>query len=403
MRVVLTTWGSRGDIEPLAGLAVRLKELGAEVRFCAAPDEEFVELLARVGLELIPLGPTVKSVVARERPPTPDDAFVLAAKLVAARFETLGRVAQGCDTMVATGLMPSGARSVADQLGLRYLLAAFHVYGLPSQHFKPGRRPGYAPEVDENDLEALWQRDADLVYALYGEAENSHRAAIGLPPVANIRDYVFGERALLAADPILCPWAELTDVDLVQTGAWFLPDERPLPAEVTAFLEAGAPPVYVGFGSMAMHSTPGLARIVVDAVRTQGRRVLLAKGWADLAAIDDQDDCLAVGDINHQALFPQVAAIVHHGGAGTTTAATRAGVPQVVVPQFADQPLWAGRVAELGIGVAHDGPTPTFESLSAALAIALTPQTQERAKAVGGTIRTDGTTVAAKLILDGRF
>ena len=95
-----------------------------------------------------------------------------------------------------------------------------------------------------------------------------------------------------------------------------------------------------------------------------------------------------------------MAAVVHHGGAGTTTTAARAGAPQVVVPQIGDQPYWAGRVAELGIGAAHDGPTPTFESLSAALRTALAPETRARATAVAGTIRTDGATVAAKLLLD---
>ena len=95
-----------------------------------------------------------------------------------------------------------------------------------------------------------------------------------------------------------------------------------------------------------------------------------------------------------------MAAVVHHGGAGTTTTAARAGAPQVVVPQAADQPYWAGRVADLGIGAAHDGPTPTFESLSAALETALTPETRARATAVAATIRTDGATVAAKLLLD---
>jgi vancomycin aglycone glucosyltransferase len=95
----------------------------------------------------------------------------------------------------------------------------------------------------------------------------------------------------------------------------------------------------------------------------------------------------------------RVAAVVHHG-AGTTTTATRAGTPQVVVPQATDQPYWAGRVAELGIGAAHDGPTPTTESLSAALRTALAPETRARATAVSGTVRTDGTTVAATLLLD---
>ena len=112
------------------------------------------------------------------------------------------------------------------------------------------------------------------------------------------------------------------------------------------------------------------------------------------------DDCFAVGEVNQQALFRRVAAVVHHGGAGTTTTATRAGAPQVVVPQAVDQPYWAGRVADLGIGAAHDGPVPAVESLSAALTAALTPETGARAAAVAGTIRTDGAAVAATLLLD---
>jgi vancomycin aglycone glucosyltransferase len=95
-----------------------------------------------------------------------------------------------------------------------------------------------------------------------------------------------------------------------------------------------------------------------------------------------------------------VAAVIHHGGAGTTTAAARAGCPQVLIPQYTDQPYFARRVAELGVGVAHDGPAPTFDSLSAALAPALTPETRARAAALAGAIRTDGTTVAARLLLD---
>ncbi|MBB5159826.1 UDP:flavonoid glycosyltransferase YjiC (YdhE family) [Saccharopolyspora phatthalungensis] len=109
MRVLLTTWGSRGDVEPLAGLAVALRELGAEVRVCAPPDEEFAALLERVGVPLVPLGPSVRSVVTGERP----DAFRLAAALVAARFDTLTAAAEECDALLATGLMPAGARDVA--------------------------------------------------------------------------------------------------------------------------------------------------------------------------------------------------------------------------------------------------------------------------------------------------
>ncbi|TNC29739.1 glycosyltransferase [Amycolatopsis alkalitolerans] len=393
MRVLLTSWGSRGDVEPLAGLAVALRELGAEARVCAPPDEEFAKLLARAGVPLVPLGPAVRSVVTGERP----DAFRLAAELVAARFGTLTAAAEGCDALVATGLMPAGARDVAEKLGIRYVLACFHFLGLPSRHRPPLARPGTPSPRDETDRRALWERDAQRVNALYGEALNRQRAAIGLPPVDNVRDHVFSDRPWLAADPTLCPSRGMTDLDVVQTGAWLVPDDRPLPDGLEAFLEAGEPPVYVGFGSMAAHVSTDIARVAIEAIRARGRRVLLARGWAGLTA--SGGDCFVVGEVNQQALFRRVAAVVHHGGAGTTTTAARAGAPQVIVPQIADQPYWAGRVAELGIGVAHDGPAPTVDSLSAALTTALAPETRTRAKAIAGTIRTDGATMAAKLLL----
>ncbi len=400
MRVLLTTWGSRGDIEPLAALALRLRELGADVRACAPPDEEFQALFDRVGVPLIPLGPSTRSIVTRLKAPSAEAAFRLAAELVAARFEVLPAAAVGCDVLVATGLMPAGARSVAEYLGLRYVLATFHIFGLPSRHFPPAARPGKPTPDDETDNRVLWQRDAERVNALYREPLNTHRARIGLPPVDNVRDHVLGDQVWLAADPVLAPWKDLTDLEIIQTGAWILPDERPLPREVEAFLAAGEPPVYVGFGSMAMRTSNDLGPVVIEAARAHDRRAILSRGWADLGQIDDAGDCLVVDEVNHQALFPRVAAVVHHGGAGTTMAAAVAGTPQVIVPQIVDQPHWARRVADLGIGAAHDGPVPTWQSLASALETALAPETRARATFVSGEVRTDGATVAAKRLID---
>ncbi len=402
MRVLLSSWGSRGDVEPLAALALRLRELGAEVRVCVPPDEEFAALFARVGVQIIPLGPSTRSIAAGLKAPAPDAAFRLAAELVAARFETLPTAAQGCDALVATGLMPAGARSVAETLGIRYVLATFHIFGLPSRHFPPAARPGKQSSAAETDNRVLWREDGERVDALYREPLNRHRAEIGLPPVASVRDHVLGGEVWLAADPVLAPWQDLTDLDIVQTGAWILPDDRALPDELERFLEAGEPPVYVGFGSMAMRTAPDLGTVVIDAARANGRRVVLSRGWADLRTTDERGDCLVVGDVNHASLFPRVAAVVHHGGAGTTTTAALAGVPQVVVPQIVDQPHWARRVAELGIGVAHDGPVPTTETLTDALRTALQPNVRDRAMAVATQIGTDGARVAATRLLEGR-
>ncbi|QIY58692.1 glycosyltransferase family 1 protein [Streptomyces sp. RPA4-5] len=400
MRAVLSTYGSRGDVEPLVGLAVQLRALGAEVRVCAPPDEEFGDLLDGVGVPMVPVGPSARELTAAAPPPSSFPRY--AAELIAGQLDAVTEAAEGCDVLVATGMLPTtaGALSVAEKLGIRSVSVTFQQLGLPSPHHPPLAYPGrpFPPGVTDNRV--LWALDAESINALFGVALNTNRAAIGLHPVDDVRAYVVGDRPWLATDPVLDPWQESADLGVVQTGAWIRPDARPLPDGLEAFLGAGGPPVYVGFGSMPLHASTDIARVAIEAVRAQGRRALVRRGWADLELIDDRDDCFVVGEVNQQALFGRVAAVVHHGGAGTTTTAARAGAPQVVVPQAADQPYWARRVAELGIGAAHDGPTPTVNSLSAALRTTLTPETRVRARAVAGTIRTDGAAVAAKLLRD---
>ncbi|SCK46044.1 glycosyltransferase [Streptomyces sp. WMMB 322] len=401
MRVLLSTYGSRGDVEPLVALAVELRTLGAEVCVCAPPDEDFARRLDGAGVPLVPVWLSARSLT--KAAPPPSSLPRRAAELIAAQLDAVTEAAaEGCDALVATGVMPAaaGALSVAEKLGVPSASVTFQQLTLPSPHRRPLEYPGrpHPPEVTDNRV--LWDLDARSIDALFGEALNSNRASAGLSPVDSVRDYVIGLRPWLATDPVLDPWHGTPDLDVVQTGAWILPDERPLPDELEAFLDAGAPPVYVGFGSMPMHAAADVARVAVDAVRSQGRRAVLTRGWAGLALIDDGDDCFVVGEVNHQALFARVAAVVHHGGAGTTTTAARAGAPQVVVPQAADQPYWAGRVAELGIGAAHDGPVPTSESLSAALEVALSSGARARATSVACKIRTDGAAVAAKSLLD---
>ncbi|KOU15577.1 glycosyl transferase [Streptomyces sp. WM6372] len=404
MRVLLMAYGSRGDVEPMVGLAAQLRARGTEVRMCAPPD--FAELLDRAGIPLAPIGapvrPVVTGAVTGTAPMPAQGLPQRAAAMVATTYEAVAAAAGGCDAIVATGLFPAaaGARSVAEGLGIPYAFVAYFPTYLPSPHHRPFERPGRPFPPDVTDNRALWDLDVENMNVLFGTGLNAHRESVGLPPVDDFRRYVLTDRPLLASDPVLSPWPRPAELDVVQTGAWFRPDEGTLPAELEAFLDAGTPPVYVGFGSIPMRDAEDVARAAIEAVRAQDRRVLVSGGWADLSLIDDRDDCFSVGEVNHHALFPRVAAVVHHGGAGTTTTAARAGAPQVVVAQMADQPYWAGRVADLGIGAAHDGPTPVFESLSTALKTALAPETRARAGALAGEIRTDGAAVAARLLLD---
>ncbi|MFC5664328.1 glycosyltransferase [Kitasatospora misakiensis] len=385
----------------MVGLAVRLRELGAEVRVCAPPDEEFARLVVGAGVAMVPVGEPVRPLVTTVVPGSAAGLAQRAADLMAAQFDVLAGAAEGCDVLVATGPLPAtaGARSVAEKLGIRFAYVSHTPVSLPSPHQPPPARRGRPLPPGVSDHRELWEIDARTANDMFGELLNTRRAEVGLPPVDNVRDYAFTDRPLLATDPVLSPW-QPTELGVVQTGTWFRPAARPLAPELSAFLEAGERPVFVGFGSMPMTASKDAARVAVEAIRAQGRRVVLSHGWAELGLIDEQDDCFAVGEADHGALFARVAAVVHHGSAGSTATAARAGVPQVLVPQGADHPYWAERVTELGIGVAHEGPTPTAESLAAALAVALAPETRARAKAVAETVRTDGTTVAAKLLLD---
>lgn len=403
MRVLLSTYGSRGDVEPMAALAAQLQALGADAVVSAPPDQEFAELLARAGVPLAPAFMRIRQWVGeRAKPSSAADFHKLASDMMAGQFTAISAAAGGCDAIVATGLFPSAsaARSVADLAGLAYRHVTFCPLFLPSHHHRPFPYPGHPLPAEVSDNRELWDFNARTIDTLFGEALRKHRAAVGLPRVANVRDLVFSEQPFLASDPVLWPWRKSELCDAVQTGAWILPDKRPLPAELVAFLDAGEPPIYVGFGSMFVPSARDAARVAIEAARALGRRAIVLRGWADIALDDDRGDCFVTGDVNQQALFPRVAAVMHHGGASTTTAAARAGAPQVIIPQIVDQPYWANRVAAQGIGTAHDGPIPSFESLSAALATGLAPETGARAAAVARTIRGDGAEVAAKLLLD---
>jgi vancomycin aglycone glucosyltransferase len=215
--------------------------------------------------------------------------------------------------------------------------------------------------------------------------------------VSDVHRYVITDRPWLAADATLGPWPDPADGAVFQTGAWILRDESPLSLEVEAFLDAGEPPVYFGFGSI--RAAENLSRVMIESARALGCRAILYRGWADLSLIDDGPDCLTIGDVSQQALFTRVAAVVHHGGAGTTTAGARAGAPQVVIPQHYDQHYWAGRVHDLGIGTAHAGSAPTSDSLTGALERTLQADVAVRARSVAATVRTDGARVAAQHLI----
>jgi vancomycin aglycone glucosyltransferase len=404
MRVLLSTIGSRGDVQPLVALALQLRALGQEARLCVPPD--FREWIDGLGLPVTPIGPELRKLTASSASTplaslSPEQRRQMMEATVATQFETIAAAARGCDVIVGATALQIAAPSVAESMGIAYVFAVYCPTVLPSPHHAPIllRMLGDTPAPATVDNRELWAQDARRWSDTWGPLLNPHRASLGLAPVDDVRSHIFTDRPWLAADPTLAPWPDPADPAVFQTGAWILEDDRPLSPELETFLDAGEPPVYFGFGSI--RAPQDLNQVMIQSARALGRRAIVSRGWADLSLLDDGSDCLAIGEVNQQTLFKRVAAVVHHGGAGTTTAAARAGAPQVVIPQMYDQHYWAQRVDHLGIGTAHASGTPTTDSLTSALEYTLQPDVAASARSIAAAMRSDGAQVAAERLVGG--
>jgi vancomycin aglycone glucosyltransferase len=315
--------------------------------------------------------------------------------LITDQFETLGAAVEGCDVIVGANAHQYAAPSIAERAGIGCVTAVYAPVALPSPDLAPPPLPGQPADATAGvSIEAQWRSTARAWNERALERINHNRARLGLAPIEDVLEHVLTDHTWLAADAALAPVPATPGREVFQTGTWVLPDDRPLPADLEAFLERGDPPVYVGFGSMP--ASGDATHRLIGAARAAGRRIIVSRGWADLELEDDAPDCIAVGDVSHDMLFPRVAAIVHHGGAGTTAAAARAGVPQVIMPMFSDQFYWGARVVDLEVGVTIPHTTMTEESLADALRMVFDPAVVARARRLATKVGRDGAGVAAR-------
>ena len=398
MQVLLSSIGSRGDVQPIVALGLELQALGHRARLCVVPN--FKEWIESYGLECVPIGPDLKKMTGGTVPgkpvlPSPEQLQQLADQMVRGQFQVIAEAARGCDLIVAAGALQIATRSIAETQGIPYIFAAYCPAVLPSSKYPPSKMAGhYSFTLPESENLQLWKEDEES-FNRFGAVLNEERAKAGQGPVTSVRDYMFTDCPWLAADPVLAPAFPLTGMQVVQTGAWMISDEMPLPEELEIFLADGPPPVYLGFGSM--RASDQTAQRLLEAARALGLRSILSQGWAGLTPGEPGSDCLSIGDVSHGKLFPRVAAIVHHGGAGTTATAARAGTAQVIIPHNYDQFYWAHRVEQLGIGVS--GPLRddiTVDNLAQALRECLRPELATRAHEVAGQMELHGARIAAE-------
>jgi UDP:flavonoid glycosyltransferase YjiC (YdhE family) len=401
LKITVFAAGSRGDIQPCVALSTGLRQAGYQVRL-AAP-ENFAGFVQNYDVDFYPLRGDVQQIMASDTGrkfmetgggnPLKSIRAIrsMIAPVVMSMAEDAHAACRDVDALICLGVFSSFGQSIAESLRIPMInleptpLLPSRTFAAPSWPIQKnlGGLHNHLSGVAMLQVVSLW----------YRPFVNEFRQKLGLPAhtAASFHHILRSTPLLGAYSPRIIPhppdWPEGVHI----TGYLFLDSQagwQPSP-ELEAFLDAGDPPVYIGFGSMAGRSPEQLAGLVSEALSRSGQRGVLLTGWGGLRADLVPDNVFTVDAAPHSWLFPRMAAVVHHGGAGTTAEGLRAGVPAVVVPFAFDQPFWGARIRELGLG---PDPIPlaklTAGRLAHAIKTAVTdPSIRQQASACAKDIR----------------
>ncbi len=415
MRIALIAFGTQGDIQPYIALGKGLKAAGHTLRLVTT--REFETLVTSHGLEFSCVRGDVQAMMKNEamREVLAKGNFVLTLRHMlkqgmraAVDFAQDALIAcQGMD-LIITGMV-STLIGVAVAQKLEIPLIQTHLFPMtPTRAFPnailPQGLPNWGGAFNRFSSLFFLQSTWLAVRPLFNRTiQNS----FGLPP-APFAELFHTSRPknlplLYGFSPAVIPAPADWGSEIHITGYWFLDSAADWipPTALSDFLQAGPAPLYIGFGSMSSRKPQETASLVIQALKKTNQRALLFSGWDGMQKEDLPESVLMIDSTPHDWLFPRVAAVVHHGGAGTTAAALRAGVPAVVIPFMADQPFWGRRVQDLGVGPA---PIPrhklSVDRLAQAIQETVTNTAmRQRAAELGAKIRAeDGIANAVKII-----
>jgi sterol 3beta-glucosyltransferase len=406
MKIVILTVGTRGDVQPFVALGQALLRAGHEVTIAThaafAPlieahglrqafiNDDLVQLTnSDQGRAMMESGSGLVNDAKRALAATGQFASIYRRMLVE-EWES----AQGAELLIYHP-QAVGGYHIAEALGIPGIMADLLPTFVPTSAFPSVTFP-------ELPLGGVYNRLTyavlpAMLWGMFGKVVREWReSTLRIAPTPVHKDGLTrkdGRRVpvMLGFSPEIVPPPSDWPPTVMATGYWFLdhPDAWHPPDDLVAFLASGPPPVYVGFGSMAGRNPERAAKLVREALAASGARGIVASGWGGLTAATDSERVFYLREAPHDWLFPQMAAVVHHGGAGTTASGLRAGKPTIVCPFVADQPMWGRRLARLGVGPA---PIPqkalTAEKLADAIRRVLADDDmRDRAADLGARIR----------------
>jgi UDP:flavonoid glycosyltransferase YjiC (YdhE family) len=362
--ISIIAFGTRGDVQPAIALGKTLHSRGYHVRLLAGAN--FSGWIRSHGLDVAENDVDIQELMRSdegqdwvEHGTKPLAQVRLMRRMMAAHGHEMAQAAwegcQGADVVISSFTSDVLAVSITEKLGAVH--ASMPVQP-PMIATRDGRALFNAPLPNRVSIVNYLFGKLFLEpfpWQLLGDVNNRFRQqTLGLPPQSRRQN----TRArlqmltLLGYSHHVVPRPADLPPSYHNTGYWFLDEDtgwEPSP-DLLQFLEAGPPPVYIGFGSMTGRDPRALTQLLLQAVELSGCRAILLSGWAGLSSIDMPDTVFCLDSAPHEWLFPRMAAVVHHGGSGTTAAGLRAGVPTIIVPHLGDQVFWGRRVSQLGVG-----------------------------------------------------
>ncbi len=413
--ITFIAYGTRGDVQPAVALGKALKQQGYTVRILAGANfadwiqqHDLIPLPTQIDMQALMASEGGRDWVEKGHNP------VMQMRLMRHLLDKHGMqiasdawdACQGSDLLISSFTSDVYAVSMAQKLGIAHVSAPLQPTLFTT---KNGRVLLNAPLPNRTSwinhyFGKLFIETA--AWSLYGNIANRTRSELlGLPAQTRAENRADRQKMTIihGYSPHVVPHPIDWPDNFHTAGYWFLDENEQWqpPGNLLDFLEAGTSPVAIGFGSMMGRNPHKMNEIVLEAVQMSGQRAILLSGWAGLGEMQLPQTVLQLPNCPHSWLFPKMAAVVHHGGAGTTAAGLRAGVPSILVPHFADQPFWGQRVAALGVGPkAITRPKLTAHKLADAIDTAVSNQTmRQKAAALGEKIRAeDGIGRAVALI-----
>lgn len=367
MKIGIQTWGSTGDVHPLAALAGGLAAAGHEVTLAITGTErtDYGSLARHLGITIVEAGHigedaerlnAVGSRIFAERDPMKQFRIMneeLFEPCIGEMYEVAKGLAERNELLMGHFLCHP-TQLAAERAALPYLTVTLNPSAIPSRHVAPNPFPNLGGLF--NGL--LWRLAGGMLSGALLPSVNRLRRREGVAPFSDYRQAWESPLAnLIAVSPQLVEAPPDWEVSQQLCGFFELPDDSAgwtMPEGLTEFLHAGPPPIYLTFGSMLGAPRPSAeleagSRLLVEAVRAAGCRAVVHSHWDHVNGVVEDDAIYRIGRAPHQRIFPHCAAILHHGGAGTTHTALRAGRPSIVVPHLLDQFYWGERLRKLGV------------------------------------------------------